>query len=73
MIVVTAVLCFAAFVLATIPAWRNAYGSSSVKVYVDLNDWWVGVYRGPDHYYLCLIPTLVIRWRRHGRKPEPRH
>ena len=73
MIVGTALLWLTAFVLAIIPAWRDAYGSPFVKIYVDLNDWWVGVYRGPNHYYACLIPTLVIRWRRHGRKPEPGH
>lgn len=32
-----------------------------VRVYFDFNDWWVGYYRGPNHHYICLLPTLVIR------------
>lgn len=34
------------------------------KVYIDSNDWWVGYYRGPNHHYVLLLPTVVIRWRR---------
>jgi hypothetical protein len=32
-----------------------------VKIYVDWNDWWVGLYRGPNHRYICPLPCLVIR------------
>jgi hypothetical protein len=35
-----------------------------VRIYFDFNDWWVGYYRGPNHHYVCPLPTLVIRWRR---------
>ena len=39
-------------------------GADHVKVYFDFNDWWIGYYRGDSHHYVCLIPTLVIRWNR---------
>jgi hypothetical protein len=39
-----------------------------VKVYIDRNDWWVGVYRGPDHWYVCPLPCVVLRFAR--RHPE---
>jgi hypothetical protein len=35
-----------------------------VKVYLDVNDWWVGIYRGPVYWYLCPFPCIVIRWKR---------
>lgn len=35
-----------------------------LRVYIDLADWWIGYYRGPNHHYVLLIPTVVIRWRR---------
>jgi hypothetical protein len=35
-----------------------------VKVYWDFSDWWVGLYIGPNHLYMCFIPTLVVRVRR---------
>jgi hypothetical protein len=35
-----------------------------MKVYIDRRDWWVGYYRGDTHHYVCLLPTVVIRWRR---------
>jgi hypothetical protein len=35
-----------------------------MKIYIDSNDWWVGYYRGDTHHYVCLLPTVVIRWRR---------
>lgn len=38
---------------------------SPVTVYQDLADWWVGYYRGPNHHYVCPLPTVVIRWPRH--------
>lgn len=34
------------------------------RIYVDMNDWWVGYYRGDTHHYVCLLPTVVIRWKR---------
>lgn len=39
-----------------------------MKIYIDLDDWWVGLYRGPHHRYVCLLPCVVIRIpRRHPR------
>lgn len=43
----------------TLAMWRARWG---VKVYRDPADWWVGYYRGPHHGYVCLLPTIVIRW-----------
>jgi hypothetical protein len=37
-----------------------------VTVYIDLNDWWVGYYRGDRHNYVCVLPCVVIRWVRRG-------
>lgn len=42
--------------------------SDRVKIYFDFRDWWVGAYVGPNHVYICPLPTLVIRVRH--RKPE---
>ena len=36
----------------------------AVKVYIDKADWWIGYYRGPNHHYVCVLPTVVIRWPR---------
>jgi hypothetical protein len=38
--------------------------SARAKVYLDPNDWWIGYYRGPNHHYVCPLPTVVIRWLR---------
>jgi hypothetical protein len=35
-----------------------------MKIYIDRNDWWIGAYRGPHHWYVCPLPTVVIRWTR---------
>lgn len=35
-----------------------------MKFYIDTNDWWIGYYRGPNHHYVCPLPTTVIRWTR---------
>jgi hypothetical protein len=35
-----------------------------MDLYRDKNDWWVGYYRGEQFNYVCLLPTLVIRWPR---------
>jgi hypothetical protein len=35
-----------------------------MKIYRDLNDWWIGYYRGPHHHYVCPLPTVVLRWPR---------
>lgn len=35
-----------------------------VRVYIDTRDWWIGYYGGPNHHYVCLLPTVVVRWRR---------
>jgi hypothetical protein len=37
-----------------------------VKLYVDTNDWWVGYYRGEHYHFVCVLPTVVLRWRRRG-------
>lgn len=38
-----------------------------MKIYIDKNDWWVGYYRGENSHYVCLLPCVVIRWRRYSR------
>ena len=35
-----------------------------LDLYRDCRDWWIGYYRGPNHHYVCPLPTLVIRWPR---------
>lgn len=45
------------------------YGRVSMRgrnptIYFDFRDWWVGYYRGDTHHYVCLLPTLVLRWDR---------
>lgn len=40
---------------------RDAY---QARVYFDLNDWWIGYYRGSNWHFVCPLPTLVIRWSR---------
>lgn len=35
-----------------------------VTIYVEPRDLWVGYFRGPRHHYVCLLPTVVIRWPR---------
>lgn len=35
-----------------------------MKVYIDKNDWWVGIYRGPNHWYVCPLPCIVFRFNR---------
>lgn len=30
------------------------------RIYFDFNDWWIGYYRGPNHHYICVLPTLVL-------------
>ena len=32
-----------------------------MKVYIDTADWWLGYYRGPNHHYVCPLPTAVSR------------
>lgn len=39
-------------------------GATCVFVYIDLNDWWVGYYRGKHKGFVCIIPTVVICWAR---------
>ena len=38
--------------------------TARVELYRDRRDWWVGYYRGDRHRYVCLLPTVVLRWRR---------
>ena len=38
-----------------------------MKIYIDWNDWWTGLYRGREHWYVCLIPCVVIRIPRRSR------
>ena len=35
-----------------------------MRLYIDTADWWIGYYRGSRHHYVCLVPTVVIRWDR---------
>ncbi len=35
-----------------------------MRVYFDFNDWWIGYYRGPNHHYVCPVPSVVLRWQR---------
>jgi hypothetical protein len=42
----------------------NAEKVGRVKVYREPRDWWVGYYRGDTHHYVCVLPTIVIRWSR---------
>lgn len=35
-----------------------------MKIYVDLRDWWVGVYIAPTYVYVCPLPCVVLRFRR---------
>lgn len=38
-----------------------------VRLYIDERDWWVGYYRAPERHYVCVLPTVVVRW---PRKPS---
>lgn len=35
-------------------------------VYFDFRDWWIGVYLGANHIYLCPLPCVVFRFNRPG-------
>lgn len=37
---------------------------AGVKIYIEPRDWWIGYYRGDGFHYVCLLPTVVIRWHR---------
>lgn len=39
-------------------------------IYIDPNDWWIGVYRGPNHWYVCLVPCVVIRLRNKNARAD---
>ena len=43
-----------------------------MRVYFDFNDWWVGVYRGPHHWYICPLPCVVFRIQRSQPKEATR-
>lgn len=47
--------------------WVGQATSPRDGVYIDPADWWIGYYRGPNHHYVCPLPTLVIRWPRRRR------
>lgn len=38
--------------------------SSKVYAYFDPCDLWIGVYVSTEAVYVCILPTLVIRWSR---------
>lgn len=38
-----------------------------MKIYIDTDDWWIGYYRGELKNYVCLLPCIVISWRRKQR------
>jgi hypothetical protein len=42
-------------------AWRE---HTRLRIYRDADDWWVGYYRGSQYHYVCIVPTIVIRWWR---------
>lgn len=35
-----------------------------LSVYVEPRDAWVGVYVAPRAVYVCVLPFLVLKWRR---------
>lgn len=45
-----------------------------LSLYVEPRDVWVGLYAAPDAFYVCPLPTVVLRWQRHPhrRKGHPR-
>lgn len=45
---------------------RPLVNVSVVSVYIDTSDWWIGYYRGENYHFVCLLPTVVIRWPRRG-------
>ncbi len=42
-----------------------------LQVYLDTQDWWIGLYRPDDRHaaYVCPLPTLVLRWERWPAEP----
>jgi hypothetical protein len=34
------------------------------RIYLEPRDAWIGAYIANDAVYVCLVPFLVIRWRR---------
>lgn len=44
-----------------------------VSVYLDFADWWVGVYIGPNHLYICPLPMVVVRVVRATSRQGARH
>jgi hypothetical protein len=45
---------------------RLRYGR--VSVYIEPRDAWVGCYVGPEAVYVLLLPFLVFRYMRGGRR-----
>jgi hypothetical protein len=39
-------------------------GCSPRPVHVNWNDWWIGYFRGDTRHYVCLVPCVVICWKR---------
>lgn len=37
---------------------------SRLRIYLEPRDAWIGVYVAPGAIYVCLLPFVVIRWRR---------
>ena len=35
-----------------------------MRIYIDRADWWIGVYLGPNHVYVCPLPCVVFRFGR---------
>lgn len=48
------------------PCLEIAQAPRRPRVYFDFRDWWVGYFRGDHFHYVCILPTVVIRWGRHG-------
>lgn len=44
--------------------WEKFKDRTGFRVYIDTDDWWLGYYRGDHSHFVCVLPTLVIRWYR---------
>jgi hypothetical protein len=54
---------FSAFA-AGLSSRRLTFGR--LQIYMDPQDWWIGLYRPDDRHaiYVCPLPLLVFRWER---------
>jgi hypothetical protein len=40
---------------------------AGARVYLDFRERWIGYYRRDEHNYVCLLPTVVVRWPRRDK------